>query len=113
MRVFSLVIASFAVASLALTTSQPSFGVDKLAQLDNLENIGEMTTNILDGLGYDCETVAGVGLVCKKCSEESDSRIALTEKCTAYVCDAVTKKCRKNNAVLPKVPQQNRGSNFE
>jgi hypothetical protein len=94
-----------AIALSSLVISQPSFGTDKLAQLDNLENIGEITTNVLDRLGYECDTVANVGLVCKKCSENSDSPIALTEKCTAYVCDAVTKKCRKNNAVLPKLPE--------
>jgi hypothetical protein len=94
-----------AIAFLSLAISQPSFGIDtRLAQLDNLENIGEVTTNVLDRLGYECDTVANVGLVCKKCSEDSDSPINLTEKCTAYVCDAVTKKCRKNNAVLPKIP---------
>jgi hypothetical protein len=95
-----------AIASLGLVISQPSFGIDtRLAQLDNLENIGEVTTNVLDRLGYECDTVANVGLVCKKCSEDSDSPIAVTEKCTAYICDAVTKKCRKNNAVLPKLPE--------
>lgn len=109
MRVFSVVIASFTIGSLGLVTSQPSFAVDTLAQLGNLENIGEMTTGILDGLGYDCDTVAGIGLVCKKC--DSDNRF--TQKCTAYTCDAATKKCRKNNAVLPKLPETNNSNNNE
>lgn len=81
----------------------PHTGAETIAQLDNLERIGEVTTAVLDRLGYDCNTVADVGIVCKKCSSES----ILTEKCTAYICDAATKKCRKRDATLPKLPDSN------
>ena len=99
MRILSLVIASLTVNYYGLVHSQPSLSIEKIAQLD-LENIGEITTSVLDRLGYDCETVANVGLVCKKCSSDN----VLTEKCTAYICDAATKKCRKKNATVPKLP---------
>jgi hypothetical protein len=104
MSVFSVFITSFAFSSLAIAISQPSFSANTIAQLDNLENLGEVTTSILDKLGYDCDTVAGVGLVCKKCSSNN----SFTEKCTTYICDAVTKKCRKKNLTLPNIQDSSR-----
>lgn len=100
MRIVSLVIASLTVSCFGLANSPQSLGAENIAQLDNLENIGEVTTSVLDRLGYDCDTVANVGLVCKKCSSDN----VLTEECTAYICDAATKKCRKKNATVPKLP---------
>ena len=106
MRILSLVIASLTVNYYGLVNSQPSLSAENIAQLD-LENIGEVTTGVLDRLGYDCDTVANVGLVCKKCSSDN----VLTEKCTAYICDAATKKCRKKNATVPKFPNSDREEN--
>ena len=96
----SLIIASLAIGSLGLFNSQQSLDANTLAQLDNLENLGEVSISILDRLGYDCNDVAGVGIVCKKCDSDS----VVTEKCTAYICDAATKKCRKKDATVPKLP---------
>lgn len=90
------------IGNFSLVTVPHTIGA-KIAQLDNLEGIGEVTTAVLDRLGYDCDTVANVGIVCKKCSSDS----VLTEKCTAYICDAATKKCRKKDATLPKLPDSN------
>ena len=101
MRIVSLVIASLTISCFGLANSPQSLA-ENIAQLD-LENIGEVTTSVLDRLGYDCDTVANVGLVCKKCSSDN----VLTEKCTAYICDAATKKCRKKNATVPKLPDSN------
>ncbi|VEP15498.1 conserved hypothetical protein [Hyella patelloides LEGE 07179] len=103
MRVLSLAIVSLTIGSLGIVNSPHSLSAESIAQLDNLENIGEVTTSVLDRLGYECDTVADVGLVCKKCSSEN----MLTEKCTAYICDAATKKCRKKNATLPQLPDSN------
>lgn len=103
MRVLSLAIVSLTIGSWGIVNSPHSLSAESISQLDNLENIGEVTTSVLDRLGYECDTVADVGLVCKKCSSES----MLTEKCTAYICDAATKKCRKKNATLPKIPNSN------
>ena len=100
MRILPLIIASITIGTVELILPKPNFSTENIAQLDNLENLGEITTSVLDRLGYDCDTVANVGLVCKKCSSEN----VLTEKCTAYICDAATKKCRKKNATVPKLP---------
>ena len=100
MRFLSLTIASLTISSIGLVNSSLCLGADNVAQLDNLENIGEITVSVLDRLGYDCDTVADVGLVCKKCSSDS----VVTEKCEAYVCDVATRKCRKQEATLPKLP---------
>ena len=97
---------AFALGCFSLANTQHSTRAANIAQLDsieNIENIGEITMSVLDRLGYDCDTVAGVGIVCKKCSSDS----ILTEKCTAYICDAATKKCRKKDATLPKLPETN------
>lgn len=106
MRILSLVIASLTVSYYGLVNSQPSLSAESIAQID-LENIGEVTTSVLDRLGYDCDTVANVGLVCKKCSSDN----VLTEECNAYICDAATKKCRKKNATVPKLPNSDREEN--
>ena len=100
MRVVSLIIASLAIGSFGLVNSQQSLSADNIAQLDNLENLGEVSISVLDRLGYDCNDVAGVGIVCKKCKSDN----GLTEKCTAYICDAATKKCRQKDATVPKLP---------
>lgn len=99
MSIKAFFIASLTIGCFGLANSSQSLSAENLAQLD-LENMGEVTTSVLDRLGYDCDTVANVGLVCKKCSSDN----ALTENCNAYICDAATKKCRKKNATVPKLP---------
>lgn len=39
------------------------------------------------------------GILCKKCRADGNS-----QKCEAFLCDAVTKKCRKQTAKIPKLP---------
>lgn len=87
---------AIALAAVSLVWFGSSVQAQTIAQLDSLENIGEITTSVLDRLGYECDTVADVGIVCKKCKEER-----FTEKCKTYVCDAVTKKCRQQDVTLP------------
>ncbi|MGV2828000.1 hypothetical protein [Myxosarcina sp. GI1(2024)] len=65
-----------------------------------LEDITNVTISALDKLGYECQTASAAAIICKKCSEES----SVSEKCTAYICDSVTKKCRKQEANLPQLP---------
>jgi len=98
----SLFAISLAVGSLGLSALPADSNNQYLAQLGNIDRIGAVTTSVLDRLGYDCQKVANVGIVCKKCKS---SNRGLTEKCNAYICDAVTKKCRKQNATLPNLPE--------
>lgn len=101
MSLSSFLTISVAVGSLGLAVLPTNASNQYLAQLGNIDNIGSVTTSVLDRLGYDCQTVANVGIVCKKCKASNNG---LTEKCNAYICDAVTKKCRKQKATLPNLP---------
>ncbi len=94
MKTYHVVLA--ALVSIPLAVAGSTVRAENLAQLGNLENIGEITTSVLDRLGYECDTVADVGIVCKKCESER-----FTEKCETYVCDAVTRKCRQQDLTLP------------
>ena len=87
-------------SSVSLIAPQKTLGSAPIAQLDNITNI---TTSVLDKLGYECDTVSAAAIICRKCSEQS----SVTEKCTAYICDSVSKKCRKRKATLPKLPNSN------
>lgn len=92
----SLVLASLAV-SLSIVPN-PGLTVEYAGLTDEL---GSATVSILGKLGYDC-TTAEVGIVCKKCKVEDNK-----QKCEAFLCDAVTQKCRKKSAEIPKVPGLN------
>ena len=88
----------FALTSLAISLSiapLPSLAVEYAGLTDDL---GDATVSILGKLGYDC-TTAEVGIVCKKCKVDDNK-----QKCEAFLCDAVTQKCRKQSAEIPKVP---------
>ena len=89
-------------SSVSLIAPPKTLGQVPVAQLD-LNNISNITTSVLDKLGYECNTASAAGIICRKCSESS----SVTEKCTAYICDSVTKKCRKKEATLPKLPNSN------
>lgn len=106
MSIKSFSIAFLTVSCFSWVNSVSSLNAKNIAQLD-LDNIGEVTIGVLDRLGYDCDTVANVGLVCKKCSSDN----VLTEECTAYICDAATKKCRQKKATVPKLPNSNNEEN--
>ncbi|HHP7231673.1 MAG TPA: hypothetical protein ACFCUY_12545 [Xenococcaceae cyanobacterium] len=85
------------LSSLNLLAPNKSLSSASIAQL---ENITEVTTSVLDNLGYECETVSAAAIICRKCAEETN----ITEECTAYICDSVTKKCRKQKATVPNLP---------
>ena len=89
-------------SSVSLITPNLALSSTSVAQLD-LDNVTNITTSVLDQLGYKCDTASAAGIICRKCSESS----SVTEKCTAYICDSVTKKCRKKEATLPKLPNSN------
>ncbi len=85
------------ISLVVVGTSAKAAHVAQLGDLDsNLDNIGEITTSVLNRLGYECDTVANVGIVCKKCEAER-----FTEKCKTFICDAVTRKCRQQDVTLP------------
>jgi hypothetical protein len=91
-------------SSVSLIASDKTLSSTPVAQLDNITNV---TTSVLDKLGYECDTASAAGIICRKCSEQN----SVTEKCTAYICDSVTKKCRKKEATLPKLPNSERDGN--
>ncbi|WP_036484108.1 hypothetical protein [Myxosarcina sp. GI1] len=96
-------------SSVNLLSPNKTLSSTTIAQLDQLEGVTNVTTSVLDKLGYDCQAASAAAIICKKCSEES----SITEKCTAYICDSVTKKCRKKEANLPKLPNSDGGENRE
>jgi len=100
MKIIYLLSLILGFSSVNLVAPQKTLGSTPVAQL---ENIGKITTSVLDKLGYECDTASAAGIICRKCSEQS----IVTEKCTAYICDSVTKKCRKKEATLPKLPNSN------
>ena len=88
-----------AIFSITLMVPSPSLSFEHTGLTDGLENA---TVSVLSKLGYDCQTASIGGIVCKKCSAEDDK-----QKCEAYLCDAVTKKCRKKQAEVPQLPNLN------
>ena len=102
MRLLPVLLVSLSLGSFGLINPNQSLSANLVAQLgglDGLEDIEDATTSILDTLGYDCQTAA-IGIVCTKCSDDD----GLTQNCKAYLCDAVTRDCRKQEAQLPRVP---------
>lgn len=102
MRLLPVLLVSLSLGSFGLINPSQSLSANLVAQLgglDTLEGIGNVTTDILGTLGYDCKTAA-IGIVCTKCSDDD----GLTQDCKAYLCDAVTRECRKQEAQLPRVP---------
>ena len=101
MAIRSLLFASIALTAVSLVV--PSRGLS-LEYAGLTDDIGSASVSILDKLGYDC-TTAAVGIVCKKCQVEDNK-----QKCVAYLCDAVSKKCRKKSAEIPQLPSLNRNN---
>ena len=96
MNIRSLLVASFGLVSWSAIASPPSLAVNYAGLADNLSNA---TVSVLSQLGYDCQTASAGGIICKKCQVESNK-----QKCQAFICDAVTKKCRKRSAEVPQIP---------
>lgn len=101
MNIRSFVLASIALTSIGLIAPKPSFSYEYAGLTDE---IGDATVSVLSKLGYDCQT-ASAGILCKKCKVEDNK-----QQCVAYLCDAVTKKCRKKSASIPQIPNFNRDS---
>ena len=91
---FSLLALSFISASLVLPSGSSAENYAGIA--DDLSNA---TVSVLSKLGYDCQTASAGAILCKKCQVEDNK-----QKCEAFICDAVTKKCRKKSAEIPKLP---------
>ena len=103
MRLLPVLLASLSFSSFGLISSNQSLSANLVAQLgglDGLADIENATIDILGTLGYDCQTAGALGIACTKCSDKG----GLTQKCKAYICDSVTRKCRKQEANLPSVP---------
>ena len=63
------------------------------------DDLSNATVSVLGKLGYDCQTLSVGGILCKKCQLEDNK-----QKCDAFICDAVTKKCRRKSAEIPQLP---------
>ena len=63
------------------------------------DDLSNATVSVLSRLGYDCQTASAGAILCKKCTVNDNK-----QKCEAFVCDAVTKKCRKKSAEIPRLP---------
>lgn len=96
MPIRPLLIASLGLVSWGVIASSPSSAVDYAGLTDSLSNA---TVSVLSQLGYDCQTASVGGIICKKCEVEDNK-----QKCQAFICDAVTKKCRKRSAEVPNIP---------
>jgi len=96
MTIRSFLFASVAIISVGLVSPEPIFSFEYAGIADDL---GSASVSVLDKLGYDCENASAGAILCKKC--EADG---FKQKCTAFVCDAATKKCRKKSATVPNVP---------
>ena len=97
--IYSLLL-TLGFSSVSLILPNKTLSSTSIAQLDDLANI---TTSVLDKLGYECETASAAAIIGRKCLESS----SITEECDAFICDSVTKKCRRQKAVLPKLPNSN------
>ena len=96
MNLRTVLLTSVFFTSMGLIAPSESLGVDLVSQLGD---VADITTGVLGKLGYDCQTASVGGIICKKCTVKDNS-----QKCEAFLCDAVTKKCRKKSAELPNLP---------
>lgn len=96
MTIRSFLFTSAAIVSVGLISPNATLGFEYAGIADDL---GNATVGVLDKLGYDCQNASAGAIICKKCKADG-----LKQKCTAFVCDAATKKCRKKSATVPNVP---------
>ncbi|MEL6438931.1 MAG: hypothetical protein AAFQ80_06730 [Cyanobacteria bacterium J06621_8] len=96
MNIRSFLVASFSIVSWGAIATTPSLAIEYAGLTDDLSNA---TVGVLGRLGYDCKTASVGGIICTKCKVD-DSK----QKCQAFICDAVTKKCRKRSAEVPQIP---------
>ncbi len=103
MRLLPVLLVSLSVSGLGMITPHQGLSANLIAQLgglDDLEDIEDATVDILEGLGYDCQTAGALGIACTKCTTEDNT----TQECKAYICDSITRECRKHQAQIPSVP---------
>jgi len=96
MNIRSLFVTSVGLVSLGLMTPTASLSLEYAGLTDNLSNA---TVSVLSRLGYDCQTASVGGIICKKCTVDDNK-----QKCDAFICDAITKKCRRRKAEIPQLP---------
>lgn len=101
MKKSRLALAFFALTSMGLIFSPSSHSFEYAGLTDLTDDLGKASVTVLSKLGYDCQTL-DVGIVCKKCQVEDNK-----QKCVAYLCDAISKKCRKKSAEIPQLPSFN------
>jgi hypothetical protein len=101
MKIRSLFIAALGFVS--LNAIAPAIGSAGIA--DDLSNA---SVSVLSKLGYDCKTASAGGILCTKCKVEDNK-----QKCEAFTCDVVTKKCRRKTAEIPNIPGLNNDSDNE
>jgi hypothetical protein len=95
MKIPSLLIAAVGFVSLnAIAPAMSSAGI-----ADDLSNA---SVSVLSKLGYDCKTASAGAILCTKCKVDDNK-----QKCEAFTCDAVTKKCRRKTAEIPRIPGLN------
>lgn len=99
MKISSFLIASVGFISLNGISITPGLALEYAGLLDD---VGNASVSVLTNLGYDCQTASAGGILCTKC--EADG---LRQKCEAFACDAVSKKCRRKTADLPNIPGSN------
>lgn len=96
MNIRPVLVTSVTFTCVSLITPLQILSLDYAGLPDDLANA---TVSVLSKLGYDCKTASVGGIICKKCTAEDNK-----QKCVAYLCDAVTKKCRKKKAEIPQLP---------
>lgn len=89
-----LLASSFASVSLVMPTTVLAENYAGIT-----DDLGNATVSVLSKLGYDCQTASAGAILCKKCTVDDNK-----QKCEAFICDAVTKKCRKRSAEIPRLP---------
>ncbi|PSB07925.1 hypothetical protein C7B62_18315 [Pleurocapsa sp. CCALA 161] len=66
------------------------------------DDVSNASVSVLSKLGYDCKTASAGAILCTKCKVDDNK-----QKCEAFTCDAVTKKCRRKTAEIPRLPSLN------
>ena len=95
-----MILRSILLASISLAATSSIASAQNLNWNAGLtDDLSNATVSVLSKLGYDCQTLSAGGILCKKCTEEDNK-----QKCEAFLCDAVTKKCRKKSAEIPQLP---------
>jgi hypothetical protein len=99
-KIRSLLIASVGFISLNAIVPDSGLAFKYAGIADDLSNA---SVSVLSKLGYDCKTASAGAILCTKCKVDDNK-----QKCEAFTCDAVTKKCRRKTAEIPRIPGLNK-----